>query len=673
MPAAGGVAPHPQASSAHPPGYPSAISTPPASTAQPASAGQNGHATDLDGSDAVQPTHTQLFPNRHGTWSLHGAEDTPLHASHHSTPPGYDTPVLESPHGRTSAVARLSSLRDAGGLSVQAGPDRPPGFVRGGMPEQSNLLGPDGTPAMPTSTHDPPPGFAPSTQSSTHAHQGARHITAEQPSGFCQPGPQQQSAGALQPQKTAQGLSKPRQQQTMQGARQMPVPLGKLSSSGVVGNELPPGFPTRSQASALQSASSQGQLPQSQGSLPLSSAATVEADLPPGFLAQGQPPAPAVHSATSRRQAPVPHPPHAPRMVNVTRPAAGPTAEQSSPDQPSMPASAADALPPGFPIALAAVPASSPHPGSSQARPSRTVLYQAPAPAGGQSGWDTEEADVTAAASQPRKPVRYQHASVDDDLPPGFPTAAQQPSSASQTSLTRSQWQPHVVAPVRERRVSVTKLAVTPISGPTAASSVHVPAQPPRVPSTPSSGPPSAPQSFSMTQRKTHSQTMLQPPVAAVAEDTSPDLPPGFPTMQRSASISGASALAASVSRGTAVDASGSTTSAAQVASTDAADLPPGFLVPDAAPENHSDFPQGFPADKGIAQAAGLVGVSNSSRKDAGRRADSRLPQAGLQRSDARRKAQMPKVSCYSSDCHQRFYTLPGTLTGFCISIIACL
>ncbi|KAL3136380.1 hypothetical protein ABBQ38_005637 [Trebouxia sp. C0009 RCD-2024] len=639
LPAAGSVAPHPQASSDHPPGYPSAISSPPASTAQSPSVGQSGHATDLDGSDAVQPAHVPLSRNRHGTWSSENDEDTLVHATDCHAPPGYGTRGLEPPRRQTSAVAQLSSLRDAGGLSVQSGTDRPPGFVEGAMPEQSNLLGPDGTSAVPTNTAEHPPGFAPPTQPLTHAHQGARHITAEQPSGSRQPGSQQQSAGTLQSQK---GPSQPRGQQTMQGPRQTPV--GNMSSTGVVGDELPPGFPTRSQASAVQSASSQGQLPKSQGNLPSSSAATVDADLPPGFLSQRQPPPLAAHSASSRRQAPVPRPLYAPKLASVTRPPSGLTAEQRSSDQPSMPASAADALPPGFPSALAAAfaPASAPHPGSSQARPSRTALYQAPAPAGGQSGWDIEEPGVTAAASQPHKPVRYQHASVDDDLPPGFATAAQQPTSASQSSLTRSQWQPHVVAPVRERRVSVTKLAATPVSGPTAASSgptaassVHAPAQPLRVP---------APQSF-MTQRKTHSQMMLQPPVAAVAEDTSPDLPPGFPTMQRSASTPGASVAAASASRGTGLDASGSTASAAQVASTDAADLPPGFLVPGAEPQNQTDLPQGFPADKGFTQAAGSVGAPNSSRKDAGRKADSRLPQAGLQRSDAGRKAQLPKAA----------------------------
>ena len=751
LPAAGSVvAPHPQASHDRPPGYPSAISTLGASTAQRSvSAGQNGHSTALDGSDSVQPTHVPLFPNRHGTWSSDGEEDTPAHASDHDAPPGYGTPG-PAPHRRSSAVAPVSLLRDVGRMSVQSGTDHPPGFA-------NRAAGPDKTAAVPTSTEGHPPGFALSTQPHPHAHPGAVHSTADQPSGFHQPGSLLPSVGIAQSntpdaasfaqfakpadnpisgRSSGKASSKGRAQasapldpQVSSSASQLPTaattapaelppgfpapsspsfqhaedhPTGTaltrsqgrsatssriptraagqhLHTAGtaetppgfggagigsaerdiqgsqqriagalrpqkaaqVVGGELPPGFPTRSQASAVQSASSQGQLPRSQASLP-SPSATAEDDLPPGFLAHAQ--------SSSRRHAPVAPPPHAPRMVSVTRLPSGHTAELRSTDQPAMPASAADDLPPGFPVAPSAAPAPVLHSGSSPARrASSTASHNASVPTDGPSGWDIDEAELTAAASQAHRPVRYQHTSaVDDDPPPGFPAApllvvGQQPASASRPAHSSSQWQAHVVAPLLERKGSVTKLAATPVSGPSVPPTVH--AHPPRgvpvsrVPAPPSSGPTNTPQSSSMaSKKKTHSQAMLQSPV--VAGDTTPDLPPGFSTMQRSASTPGASAGVAHVNRGTAVDASGT---AAHVVSSDAADLPPGF---DTARKGLSDLPPGFPADRGPVQSSGHVGVSKSSRKDAGRRAETHLPPAGMPRSDARRKALIPKVSC---------------------------
>ena len=478
-------------------------------------------------------------------------------------------------------------------------------------------------------------------QASTAASPLHSSYTAEKPPGFETAGiggpqacTQAQPAGALQAQKAVQGSSKAQQlQHTPQTARQ----TSWLSSHATEGEELPPGFPTRSQSSApaVQSASSQQQPTTFQGSL-VPTSAGVGGDLPPGFPAQSQSSAPAVQSASGI-------PRHAPKIVSVTKLPSAPTAGQMLNQQPSTSAAAADDLPPGFSIAPSAAASSVSHLGTSQARASNTAFSK---PVDGQSGWDIDDLAINAADNSH---VRHQHASAGADLPPGFAIASQQPTPASQRSATGSQRQPGAVAPVSERRVSVTKLPTTP-SGLASTFPKNPPAQVPRsVPVTrlPSSGPnstpPTAPQSVSNTKRKTRSQALSQS--SAAAADSSLDLPPGFPTMQRSSSTPGGAAAAAATSRAAAVHALSSKASAGRgTSSSDAADMAPGITMPGAAPQDPAGLPPGFPADNTPNQAPKVVGVPKGGRKETGRRAEVPLPQSGLQRSDARRKAQIPKV-----------------------------
>ena len=587
--------------------------------------------------------------------------------------------------------ARASQLPAAASSVLQAA-DLPPGFSASFSPS-FHPAKPHSTGILPTRAH----GRAPISRSQT-ATADSPAGTAEKPPGFDTAGdgvpqmraqaPQQQVAGALYSQRNAQGLSKPQQllQQTSQGPKQKAVPQGNVpSASASVSGNHPPGFPLRlhSPDPAVQSASNQWQPSCSQGNSPSTSAAVGD-DLPPGFCAHSRLPAPAVQPASAL-------PIHAPKVVNLTKLSLAPTAAQSSSHQPSplsaaddpppgfpaasaasvshlsslqarplTPASAANGVPPGFSTAPLAAAASVSHPGSSQARPLSTAPHQA---ADGPSGWDTDETKANASTHHPQSHVRHPHAlAADDNLPPGFPNAAHQPASASRPdsasrtpSSTRSQRQPLVGAPVLERKVSVIKLPTNATSGLNSAFSADTPVQAQRnvtvtrQATTPSPGlhstAPTAPQSSSNSKRRSHSQAVTQPPSAAAAGDTSPDLPPGFSAVHRSSSTPSGSTVAVTVSRAAAVQTPGSKVAVEQGASSsDAADLPPGFLRPDAVPQDSDDLPPGFPADSASAHTTKVAGVPKSSKKEAGRRAQGPLPQLGPQRSDARRKAHMPKV-----------------------------
>ena len=582
--------------------------------------------------------------------------------------------------------ARASQL-PAAASSVLEAADLPPGFAASSSPS-FHPAEPRSTSSLPTRLE----GRAPSSRSQTMTAGPPSAGTAEKPPGFDTAGdgvpqmrrqaPQQEVAGALQSQRNVPGLSKPQQllQQTPQGPKQKAVPQGNVPSpSASVSGNHPPGFPAmlHSPDPAVQSASNRSQPSSSQGSL-LSTSAIVGDDLPPGSCTQSRPPAPAVQSASGL-------PTHAPKFVNLTKLFSAPTAAPSSFQPPSAsaasdlppgfpsaasishpssrqaqsstPASAADDLPPGFSTAPSAAAASGSHPGSSsRARPSSAAPYQA---ANGQSGWDTDETRANAGTHRPQSHVRHPHApAADGDLPPGFPNATQQPASASRPpSSTRSQRQPSVGAPILERKVSVTKLPTTPSSDLSSAISADASIQPRRsvtvtkLPVSPSPGPHStaftAPQSSSSSKRKSHGQATTQAPAAAAAGDLSLDLPPGFCTMQRSSSTPSQPAVAATMTRATAVPTSGSTAAAGQdTSSSAAADLPPGFPKLGFAPQGSVDMPPGFPAHSTSAHTPKLPGVPKSNKKEAGRRAQAPLPQSGLQRSDARRKAQMPKVRC---------------------------
>ena len=633
--------------------------------------------------------------------------NTPVSAAiAHTRQPG-DTPASvkgsanPGREGRTQASTAFSPATSARALqlpaaasSVPQAAELSPGFSASSSPSfHPAEICPTGS--LPTRSE----GKAPSSRFQTMTAGPPLPGTAEKPPGFDTSGdgvpqmhrqaPRQQAARALQSRRSVPGLSKPQQllQPTPQGPKQKAVAQGNVPSlSAAVRGNHPPGFPATlySPDNAVQSASNQWQPSSSQGSL-LSTSAAVGDDLPPGFRTQTRSPAPAVQSASGL-------PTHAPKFVDLTNLFSAPTAAQSSfqpspaslandlpsgfPSAPSAaaasvshpssrraqssaPASAANDLPPGFSTAPSAAAASGSHPGGSRARPSSAAPYQA---ASGQSGWDTDETEANASPHHPQSQVRHPHASAaDDDLPPGFPNAAQQaasaprPASASRPfSSTRSQRQPSVGAPV-ERKVSVTKLPTTPISDLSSAISADAPVQPQRsvkvtkLPASPSPGPHStaftAPHSSSSSKRK--SQATTQAPAAAAAGDLSPDLPPGFSTMQRSSSTPSQPAVAAAMTRATAAQTPGSTAMAEQnTSSSAAAHLPPGFPRPGAAPQGSDGTPPGFPADTTSAHTLKVPGVPKSSKKEAGRRAQVPLPQSGLQRSDARRKAQMPKVRC---------------------------
>ena len=634
---------------------------------------------------------------------------TPVSAAMAHTPQPAETSASVSSSaktgrkGRTHASSAASPATSAGASQLPAAAssapqpaDLPPGF--------SAIASPSFHPAEPRSTGILPTrsqGRAPSSRFHTTTAGSALAGTAEKPPGFDTAGdsvpqtythaPQQQLAGALQSQRSVQGSSKPQQlpQQNLQGPKQQAVPQSNVASASVsVSGDLPPGFCAISQmpAPAVQSASRQWQPSSSKSNLSSSSAA-VSDDLPPGFRAQSRLPAPAVQSRSGL-------PSQAPNIVNLATLSSALTAAQSSLHQTSpalpadglppgfssavsaasvshssslraqssTPAAAANDLPPGFPTAPSAAAASLSQPGSRQARPLSAAPYQA---ATGQSGWDTDETKVDASTSHPQSHVRHPHAAAADaDLPPGFLDANQQPASASRPSSasrplssTRSQRQPSAGAPVLERKVILTKLPTTPISGLSSAFSADAPVQAQRtvtvskLPASPSPGPhsmaPSAPQSSGNSKRKSHGQAMTQPPGAAAAGDSSSDLPPGFSTMQRSSSTPSAPAAAATMSRATAVQAFGSTVAAGRGASSSAAaDLPPGFPRLGAVPQDPADLPPGFAADSASAHTPKAPAMPKSSKKEAGRRAQVPLPQPGPQRSDARRKAQMPKVRC---------------------------
>ena len=571
----------------------------------------------------------------------------------------------------TAAPARAPQLPATGSSAPQPA-DLPPGFSPSSSPSfhpaESRSTG-----ILPTRSQ----GRAPSSRFQTTTAGSAAAGTAERPPGFDTAGdgdpqthtlaPQQQAAEALQSQRRVQGKQQQLPQQSLQGPKQKAVPLGNVSSaSASVSSDLPPGFHAMSQAPApaVQSASNPWQSSSSRGNFPPTSAA-VSDDLPPGFPAQSRSPAPAVqlHSdlpcqalkivnlktllsapTAAQRPSPVPAAADFPPGFSSAASAASVSHPSSRQAQLSTPAAAANDLPPGFPIAPSAAAASVSQPGSRQARPVSAARYQA---ADGPSGWDTDEMAANASSSHPQSHVRHPHASAaDDDLPPGFLNATQQRSSASRPasasrppSSIRPQRQPSAGAPVLERKVIVTKLPATPISGITSAFSADAPVQAQRsvtvtkLPASPSPGPhsmaPSALQSSSNSKRKSHGQAMTQPAATAAAGESSSDLPPGFSTMQRSSSTPSAQAAAA-MSRATAVQASGSTVAAGPGTSTSAA----------------ADLPPGFAADSASAHTPKTPAVPKASKKEAGRRAQVPLPQPGLQRSDARRKAQMPKVRC---------------------------
>lgn len=589
-----------------------------------------------------------------------------------------------------TSSARASQL-PAAAASVSQAADLSPGFSASSSPSFHPADRPPNG-ILPTRSH----GRAPSSRLQITAAGPSLAGIDEKPPGFDTAGggapqvhtqaPQQQVAGALQPQRRVQGVSKP--QQLLKQTPQEAAPHGNVPlASASVSDNHPPGFPAMlpSPDPAAQSASNRWQPSSSQGSLPSTSAAVGD-DLPPGFHAQSRSPAPAVQSASGR-------PIHAPKIVNLARLSSAPAA-QSSTCQP-LPLSAADDLPPGFPSAASAAPVSHPssfqpqsstpasaahdvppgfstaplataasvnHPGSSQTRPASASPYQV---VDGQSGWDTDETKAAASTHHPQSHVRHAHASAaDDDRPPGFLNPAQQPASASASrsasgascppSSVRSQRQPLLGAPVLERKVSVTKLPTNAISGVSSAFS-DAPMQAERSVTVtklaasclpgPHSTAPTAPHVSSNSKRRSHGQAITHPSAAAAAGHSSPDLPPGFSTIHRSSSTPSRPTVTATVSRATAVQAPGSKVAAEQSASSSAAaDLPPGFLRLGAAPQGAVDLPPGFPANSASAHAPKVPGLPSSSKKEAGRRAQVPVPQSGLQRSDARRKAQTPKV-----------------------------
>ena len=581
-----------------------------------------------------------------------------------------------NPKGRAQTNAAASPATSARSLQVPAssvGADLPPGFPASSSPSLHPAEPrPSGNP--PTRSHSRVPSSR--LQSATAGSPLAG--TSEKPPGFGGTGvggpytrtqaSQQQVAEPPQSHRSLQSVPKPQQllQQTPQGARQKPVSHANVqSTAAAVSSDLLPGFP----ASAVQSGPS-WQPSNSESSLPSSSAAVGD-DLPPGFPAQSPP---SVQSASG-------HYSHAPKTISVTKLSSAPIAGQSSlrqqpssswaaddlpPGSPSVtpaaapvshassaqpqastPASAADDLPPGFPTPLPRAAASVGHSGGSKARRGSPAPYQAVA---SRSGWDTDETEAPATTKQPPIHIRLpqQASAADAEPPPGFPSATQQPASAprppsaSQRPFTRPQGgQLPVVAPALERKVSVIKLPMTPLAGVRSAVSAGAPSQTQRVvtvtklPTNPSSDPhstaPTAPQSSN--KRRTQGQAMAQ----------SPDLPPGFSTMQRSSSTPSAAALAAATAA--AAQASGSTGSAGQgVTALAAADLPPGFARLGAAHQSPADV---LPTNTTSSSTPKVPGVpKSSSRKEAGRKGQVPLPQAGSSQSDARRKAQMPKVSC---------------------------
>ena len=617
------------------------------------------------------------------------------------TPASVKSSATTGRKGRTQAStassptssARASQL-PAAAASVSQAADLPPGFSASSSPSFHPADRPPNG-ILPTRSH----GRAPSSRLQITAAGPFLAGIDERPPGFDTAGggasqvhtqaPQQQVAGALQPQRSVQGVSEP--QQLLQQTPQEAAPHGNVSlASASVSDNHPPGFPAMLPLPdpAVQSASKQWQPSSSQGNLPSTSAAVGD-NLPPGFHAQSRSPAPAVKSASGR-------PIHAPKIVNLARLSSAPAA-QSSTRQPS-PLSAADDLPPGFPSAASAASVSHPssfqpqsstpasaahdvppgfstaplataasvnHPSSSQTRPASASPYQV---VDGQSGWDTDETKPAASTHHPQSHGRHAHASAaDDDRPPGFLNPTQQPASASASgsasgalcppSSVRSQRQPLLGAPVLERKVSVTNLPTNAISGVSSAFATDAPVQAERSVTVtkpaassrpgPHSTAPTAPHVSSNSKRRSHGQAITQSSAAAAAGDSSPDLPPGFSTMHRSSSTPSRPTVTATVSRATAVQAPGSKVAAEQSASSSAAaDLPPGFVRLGAAPQGPVDLPPGFPADSASAHAPKVSGVPSSSKKEAGRRAQVPLPQSGLQRSDARRKAQTPKVRC---------------------------
>lgn len=606
---------------------------------------------------------------------------TPVSASTDHTPHPAEPPVAgkgsanTGPKGRAQPNAAASPVTIARSSQPPAaasavGADVPPGFPVSSSPSLH--------PAEPRPTGNPPTrphSRAPSGRLQTATAGSPLAGTAEKPPGFGAagvgvpqtrtPASQQQVTGAPQSQRSVQALPKPQQQLTAQGARQKGVSQGNVqSTSAAVSVDLPPGFPATLQSPAVQSASSQQP---SDGNLPSASAAVGD-DLPPGFPAQSLLSSLNVQSASGL-------PTHAPKTISLTKLSSAPMVGESSlrqqpssswaaddllPGFPSAtpaaasvshvssdpPASAAADLPPGFPTLLPRAAASVNQAGSSKARRSSPAPYQA---AASRSGWDTDETEAPATTFQPHTHIRQPpHASAADaEPPPGFSSATQQPASAtsrppsaSQRPSTRPQAQLPVVPPALERKVSVIKLPTTPLSGVRSAFSANTSAQiqrsvtmtrPPVTPSSdPHSTPPTAPQSSNKSKRRTQGQALPQ----------SPDLPPGFSTMQRSSSTPSAPAVA------TAAQTSGSTGSAGQgTSSPAAADLPPGFARLGAAPQNPADLPPGFPGNSASAPIAKVLGVpKGSSRKEAGRK--TQVPQAGTLQSDARRKAQLPKVRC---------------------------
>lgn len=633
----------------------------------------------------LQPSNADRPPGFSQPWNTPGSASTD-HTPHPAEPPlsVKGTPNI-GPKGRAQPSAAASPVTTARSSQAPAsasavGADLPPGFPASSSPSLH--------PAEPRPAGNPPTRSHSRVSSSRHQTATAGSPlagTAEKPPRFGGAGvggpqmrtqtSQLQVTGAQQSQRSVQALPKPQQQQTPLGTRQNAVPQGKVqSTSAADSGDLPPGFPAALQlpASAVQSAFSQ-QPSRSENNLPLTSAALGD-DLPPGFSLLS---VPTVQSASG-------FPTHAPKTVSLTKLSSAPIVGHSSLRQPPSPAWAADDLPPGFPSATPAaasvshvssaqpqastsasavddLPPGFPTPlpraaasvgqsGSSKARRGSPAPYQA---AAGRSGWDTDQAEAPVTNNQPPTHVRHpqQASAADAEPPPGFPSATQQPTSAprppsaSLRPSTRPQGQLPVVAPALERKVSVIKLPTTPLSGVRSAFSAGASAQAQRavtvtkLPVTPSSDPhstaPTAAQSSHNSKRRTQGQALPQ----------SPDLPPGFSAMQRSSSTPSAPAAAVAVAT---AQVSGSTGAAGQgISAPAAADLPPGFARLGVAPQNPADLPPGFPGNSAPTHAPKALGLpKSSSRKEAGRKAQVPLPQPGSLQSDARRKAQMPKVSC---------------------------
>ena len=544
------------------------------------------------------------------------------------------------------------------------------------------------------SRDDHPPGFTQPSMPPTHTQQGNTQDPADQPAGFRQPGSQQRG------QRSSAQLSTPASAHAERTRNAKPTVLpvstrGNKSQTGraEAGVALSPAPPTgaaqflpaASQASAA-SISPFSQLaqdrppgflaPHPHGRTATSSLAQTPAisslhpasgdpDMPPGFPAassvqpfrQGsmgsqQHSAGLIQTQKATQALPQPQasqPPqqqHQQQQLQQQLPQAAeqkpgaqgiaPKANQRDSPPPPPSASATDDLPPGF------APQSHPSASTPQPAPKPALKVAQRPPSAGSLTHAPRTVTVTGlpSTSTPgQKPFQQPStsASAADDAPPGFAARLQQPVSASRLALESPQQQSPVVAPLQQQKiVTVTKLSSAPSPGPSSAPPVIPPLHAPKIVSVTrlpvtSGARPSATSSKSSSARSVgNTQALPQSSVAAALVES--DVPPGFSTMQRSASAA-------------------STPAAAALGSASSVPVS-GFVQPSSA-EGSDDVPPGFPAASASMQLPKPVNASKGSRGQTGRNVV--VPQPGMQRSDARRKAQISKVRCTNT---MMYYTL---------------